>query len=1339
MESVCCSEGGPVTNHDNRTTSPPCLLQRLIGASLSATLLIAQQGPSFYQACAQTASAPSGAAPVAGGSAVAAGAAGASQGGTPASLVQLGPAAGGLTGLGLPYALSQRAPSVGIAAPVVSAARHPLVLPAAARRSAVAAAVATTAVQAGSAPQPTSPARRTQGLGRRVLSARITEFGRSLFAVPQAIDGSLRAYFDQGLRRAGVSEAGPTVPGKVPRPRLDAPAGLRHGTDLSDAPALSLPERSDYPFLKELKAVLSGGTLQADGQRVRPFGFKQPSGRFAKARSAGLEGFYVSKLEHERAFGEEVALGQLEDYFRYLDALLAPMAWAAGLRAEFAAIAARRVPPLDAKRALDAALLRAVRGLRSRAAELDQSLWLRRANIYMVFARAYNRLRPGQGFFESFDDAEFERIRREVKANVVWLQDVFEIGEIRRWGTGGGSPYSIKGYRVKPELGGDEAFRAFVARAKAAGLRVAVDVIPNHISLDSDLTQAHPEALFHIVPPQPEPGEDVESYKARILSAAPREQGGHHSPVFYPVFTLNYPGREGVGLWILVHHPRTDYGDVMWVDMAQRDYSRRVARDWEVGEVRRLFAEIGVDLVRRDMAYYVLNAGYYHRWLRILEDERDSVSGWAREEMDRLIAGFKSRWAELGGTEILEEMTDAVKAARPDGALIDELYAYFSDISPYSDAGYNKNDQDLEMGEHGLYDRLPSGDAAGLRAALRRMAFAQWQRGGAGLVTFAGNHDESNPVDKFGDVYRFAVAMTMLLRPTLTYNGFERGVGQKEGLIGDLSRSVDLNKDIPYDIPVRLNWEAKDPARAAFVSAVLSLAERNAELLAEGSVEVYEPQQPGPIVAWSAARADDSGRQRAVLVAGNASRLRGDAKDWARIRFGEPLLEDFGAFRPRSDRRYVFKDYVLLDHDGSPTVYEFSGLQLLQEGLVIGLPPGNVHLFEVEELEESAPTTGPPAGRAQATKAGEGRRAAGDLGTALRAWLAVPWGVWVERGVLVSLIPFLFLQMPQILTNFANLAADPSKIGILPWIGYATGILANMNLLSYHVEGRRHTVAAVQLVGLLTSAVVLAQIFLAGFVPQTAALVMPGIIAVGLGINVLKWLGKLPASVFGVDPWKAFNRLSVLLGLFALPLGFSVTFDLMSSHRFGVLAASFALAGLGAAAMALDGLGKLPRRAAAVWGTLGAWLGTLLFLFLPIPQLVNNFAHPEQIAGLAVGTLLLSTFGNALQTAGALWHKNRIWFAGSFWAISVGGWGVLLSLFLLGAVSPALFWVFTLAVPASLGWVLRRSMKARGETSYRQALKFLVTTWDYDGVAGTPRELRPEPADYAFGAGRRSQ
>lgn len=295
-----------------------------------------------------------------------------------------------------------------------------------------------------------------------------------------------------------------------------------------------------------------------------------------------------------------------------------------------------------------------------------------------------------------------------------------------------------------------------------------------------------------------------------------------------------------------------------------------------------------------------------------------------------------------------------------------------------------------------------------------------------------------------------------------------------------------------------------------------------------------------------------------------------------------------------------------------------------------------------------------------------------------RSGFAARWDRWTQNLTDFAAVPFLALQAPQIWANIQNLlAGHPEALVNLPWIGYSTGILGNMLLLGWFASQKEKSAARVQAIGVATSAVVVAQIFLAGHMPLAAfAAIMPAIVG-GLLLNYAKIKDKAPAGL-----WKLWSKGSSLLGLVILPQVLWTTFAPAAYASF-LPAALSAVAGLGLSY--LDSKDKLPQALKSVWSNLGAWTATLLFMYGPVAQLMANVTNPAGMAGIAIGTLALAMAGNLLMLPRAMHTKNLIWFTGSAWGVVMGGWAVLLTMFLAGFAAPWLFWAATAAIPAWLG------------------------------------------------------
>ena len=81
----------------------------------------------------------------------------------------------------------------------------------------------------------------------------------------------------------------------------------------------------------------------------------------------------------------------------------------------------------------------------------------------------------------------------EMGIDILWLQPVHPISEKNRKG-GLGSPYSVADYyAVNPDFGTMDDFKAFLAAAKTAGLKVIIDWVPNHTGWDNPWISEHPE------------------------------------------------------------------------------------------------------------------------------------------------------------------------------------------------------------------------------------------------------------------------------------------------------------------------------------------------------------------------------------------------------------------------------------------------------------------------------------------------------------------------------------------------------------------------------------------------------------------------------------------------------------------------------------------------------------------------------------------------------------------------------------------------------------------------------------------------------------------------------
>lgn len=111
--------------------------------------------------------------------------------------------------------------------------------------------------------------------------------------------------------------------------------------------------------------------------------------------------------------------------------------------------------------------------------------------LYSVFVRNYSE----EGTFEAVRK-DLDRIKA-LGTNIIWLMPIHPLGEKARKGSLG-SPYAIRDYRaVNPEFGTMEDFKCLVADIHEHGMKCIIDVVYNHTSPDSWLSEHHPEWFYH--------------------------------------------------------------------------------------------------------------------------------------------------------------------------------------------------------------------------------------------------------------------------------------------------------------------------------------------------------------------------------------------------------------------------------------------------------------------------------------------------------------------------------------------------------------------------------------------------------------------------------------------------------------------------------------------------------------------------------------------------------------------------------------------------------------------------------------------------------------------------
>ncbi|KAJ6693816.1 hypothetical protein OIU85_004584 [Salix viminalis] len=287
------------------------------------------------------------------------------------------------------------------------------------------------------------------------------------------------------------------------------------------------------------------------------------------------------------------------------------------------------------------------------------------------------------------------------------------------------------------------------------------------------------------------------------------------------------------------------------------------------------------------------------------------------------------------------------------------------------------------------------------------------------------------------------------------------------------------------------------------------------------------------------------------------------------------------------------------------------------------------------------------------------------------------WDFWTAKFSAGANVPFLLLQMPQILLNAKNLiSGNKTALLAVPWLGMLTGLLGNLSLLSYFAKKRETEVIVVQTLGVVSIYVVIAQLAMAEAMPLPYFMVTSVVVATGLLLNFLNYFGMLNAGI-----WRFWEDFITVCGLSVLPQVMWSTFVpyIPNSILPGVI--SFVTA---VAAVVMARIGKLSEKGVKFVGAISGWTATLLFMWMPVSQMWTNFLNPDNIKGLSAFSMLLAMIGNGLMIPRALFIRDFMWFTGSTWAAVFYGYGNILCMYYFNSISGK----FLLAATASLvSWI----------------------------------------------------
>jgi glycosidase len=381
--------------------------------------------------------------------------------------------------------------------------------------------------------------------------------------------------------------------------------------------------------------------------------------------------------------------------------------------------------------------------------------------LYEINTRTWKSARDTEGVhtFGGFNSITVNDLKslKTSGFNSIWLMGIWDVGAkvraiSKRYGDDyQGSPFAIRDYRVAEDLGTEKEFEALVDRAHGLGLKVIVDFVPNHMGMDSDWLNTHPEYFIHkmIAPTESE------------LSDSELEK---RHPGYFVHRTPSYPqGHRRVPKTILVAYGKDPYF-YPWIDTAQLDYAEP--------SLRRKMSEVLCDLARKvdgvrcDMAMLILREQ--------VKIHRHPEMSW--EAFNRLMP-----------EEFWPEVIRSAKRVNPLFTFLAETYwsmeGYLQQLG--FDYTYNKP----------LYEALcsafQSANAEGLLNFMRLLGNDFLSRG----VHFIENHDEERAMNTLGDERQRAAATALCTLPGLTLLHQGQLDGKRERL--PVQRAVPIHQEPP--------------------------------------------------------------------------------------------------------------------------------------------------------------------------------------------------------------------------------------------------------------------------------------------------------------------------------------------------------------------------------------------------------------------------------------------------------------------------------------------------------------------------------------------------------------
>ena len=370
-------------------------------------------------------------------------------------------------------------------------------------------------------------------------------------------------------------------------------------------------------------------------------------------------------------------------------------------------------------------------------------------NAYVWLAQLSKQYQQKITHLDQIPQEELEKLsRRGISA--LWLIGIWErspaskkIKELYGRKDIAASAYSLKGYSIAQDLGGEEAADVLTRACLAIGIRLCVDMVPNHTGLDSDWLLEHPE-WYIAVPENPNPSFHFNSPDLSPTSqiSIRLEEGYYDQTATAEVFLFE-DHRSGEKRYI---YHGNDGSSMPWNDTAQLNYLDGQVREQVIKTILEIAKRF--PLIRFDAAMTLSRQHFQRLWYPLPNSSERCIP--TREKNVMMEPEFQKRMPQ----EFWQEVVERVEQRSPETVLMAEAFWYME----------NYFIEDLGM--HQVYNiafmqSLRDEDNITYQSILKNALKSDPQKLGK-FINFLSNPDERTTIDQFGRGDKYFAACTIL-------------------------------------------------------------------------------------------------------------------------------------------------------------------------------------------------------------------------------------------------------------------------------------------------------------------------------------------------------------------------------------------------------------------------------------------------------------------------------------------------------------------------------------------------------------------------------------------------